>query len=104
MPVTSTRVAPSTAGRKRSAAQMGLPSKFNPTNRIAVRIVSAGSGRLVAISPDEVSQRQLGGDEDHAHEDESHGELVVERGGGSGGSVGEPPGFRNEEISAGQGN
>ena len=39
MPVTSTRVAPSTAGRKRSAAQMGLPSKFNPTNRIAVRVV-----------------------------------------------------------------
>src|SRR5713226_8840851 len=98
MAVTSTRVAPSTAGRKRSAAQMGLPIKFNPMKRIA------GSGRLVTISPDEISQGQLGGHEDHAHEDESHGELVVERGGCSGSSVGEPPSFRNEKISAGEGN
>ena len=44
-------------------------------------IVGAGGGRMVAVSPDEVSQRQLGGHEDNAHEDEGYGELVIERGG-----------------------
>src|SRR6266536_426224 len=58
MPVTSTRVAPSTAGRKRSAAQMGLPARFNPMNRIAVRVVQMSSNRRL---PWEYSARGAAG-------------------------------------------
>ena len=43
MPVTSTGTEPGSAGAKRSDAQMGLPMRFSPINRMAVKAVQITS-------------------------------------------------------------
>src|SRR6266481_3993099 len=85
---------------KEDSGQHG-PDNFQ--TGVAVRIRHFGSGTAIAITPNEVSQGNLSGNEDHAHEDKGRREVMIDAGGCGGGSDWQPPCLRHEKIGAREG-
>src|ERR1700730_3122840 len=85
---------------KQDGGQHG-PNNFQ--TGVAVRIRHFGSGPAVTIAPNEVSQGNLSGNEDHAHKDKGRREVMVDAGGRSGGSDWQPPCLRHKKIGAHEG-